>query len=106
MSAFSLKIGDEEASFGDLLILLAYGIPLMIWKGYALSVLWAWFIMPFGAPAISIAAAIGCVIVVHMFIPTSKRKVGRIDHGRVIASAIGDPLFALGFGWIVLQFMN
>ena len=46
---------------------LLVAVPITIWRGYVLSVLWAWFIVPlFGLPALSIPLAIGLMVIVSM----------------------------------------
>lgn len=106
MSVWTLRPGGDEVSVGDLLIVLGYGTPLMIWRGYVLSVLWGWFAVPLGAPAVSIPIAIGCAILIGLFTPSGKGKAAPIDHGKVMFTGFLDPAFALGFGYIVLQFVN
>ncbi len=83
-------------------------------NGYALSVLWGWFIVPtFGLPQLSVVAAIGVAMVVGYLTnhqqpekedPYDDRSFGQ-KMGPVIALAVMKPIFALTFGWIVHLFM-
>ncbi len=80
-------------------------VCMVIFEGYALSILWGWFVVPtFGAPELSIPVAIGIAIPIGMMTknitPTQDGKAGE-----QFAQAILRPLFALGCGWIVLQFV-
>jgi hypothetical protein len=77
-----------------------------IFSGYALSVLWDWFVVPyFGVAAISIPLAIGLALIVQ-YLTHQEQKT---EPGKDVASiliegfvrAIFKPLFALAFGWIV-----
>lgn len=84
-----------------------------IFNGYALSVLWGWFVVPtFGAPALGVVPAIGIAMVVgyltHQTTPDSKKEdddgIGALI-GKMVILALGKPAFALFFGWIVHLFM-
>jgi hypothetical protein len=82
-----------------------------VWRGYVLTVLWAWFVVPtFGLPALALAPAIGLSLVVSFLTHqlTSKEDDKR-DFSDRMARAIGVvllmPLFVLGIGWVVRQFM-
>jgi len=81
-----------------------------IWSGYALSVLWAWFIVPaFGLPMLSIPAAIGVSMIVsyitHQTIPSDKEESSFEKITKGILEATMKPAFALGFGWIVKSWL-
>lgn len=82
-----------------------------IFNGYALSVLWGWFVVPtFGAPALGLVPAIGVAIVVgYLTHQTHDCKKEEKSFGEKIAEgtvmAILKPSFALFFGWIVHLFM-
>jgi len=74
-------------------------------RGWALSVLWGWFVVPiFGVPALGIAQAIAVAMVVsmltHQYVP-SKEK----DTWGPWAQIFLAPLFAVGIGWIVKQYI-
>lgn len=47
------------AVFGFLTLTILLGIPTALIGGWALSELWGWFIVPLGAPAISVIHAVG-----------------------------------------------
>ena len=76
---------------------------LVIQQAWAISVLWGWFIVPLGLPAIGIAAAIG--ISVTMSAMRGHRK-GPDDKGwKSIAMAVLHPWFFLAIGWIAKQYV-
>jgi len=75
---------------------------LVIWRGYALSVLWGWFIAPlFGLPLLSILAAIGICIVSGLV----RYRYNEAEHDgksfKPLCMQFANPAFALGVGWIV-----
>jgi hypothetical protein len=80
-------------------------------RGWVLTMLWAWFVVPtFGAQPLEIAPAIGCALVVsyltHQPGPTNE-SAGNLEDvfGRLIGHTMLVPFIALGFGWIVKQWM-
>jgi hypothetical protein len=91
-----------------LLALLVLG---SIWRGYALTVLWAWFVVPvFHLPVLSIAPAIGLSLIVSFltYQYDAKTPTDGDATDEFVRAAIGSfllPLAAIGIGWIVHQFM-
>jgi hypothetical protein len=92
------------------------GIPLLIalssiFNGYALKVLWGWFIVPvFHLPQLSIPSAIGIALVVGYLTKQSsdcetKKREGVATILYPILEAILKPSIALCIGWIVQRFM-
>ncbi|MBI5742648.1 MAG: hypothetical protein HZA25_02320 [Candidatus Niyogibacteria bacterium] len=83
-----------------------------IFNGYALSVLWGWFVVPtFNIPQLSVAAAIGIAIVVRYLthqIPENgkgdEKSLGE-QTARIAMVVIFRPSFALLVGYIVHLFM-
>ena len=82
----------------------------MIWRGYVLSILWGWFIVPFvGLPEMNIPTAIGVAALVGLTVMAqspqsdSKEAGERIVHG-VLLIALA-PTLALLLGWIVKGFL-
>jgi hypothetical protein len=81
-------------------------IASTIWKGYVLTVLWKWFVVPaFGLPLINIPTAIGiCSIMTFL---TMRHKTGQDERDlservseALILSMISPAIFLFG-GWIV-----
>jgi hypothetical protein len=81
------------------LVLLA-----MVWRGFVLSILWGWFMVPLGLPNISVALAIGIAGVVGMLTHQIQVSKDEEDGAKKFLAAFMIPLFALGVGWIVHQF--
>jgi hypothetical protein len=83
-------------------------------NGWALSKLWAWFIIPvFAAPALSIPYAIGLSLIVGYLTyqydarkeeADKKEEVGLIIFRGFCIGAF-KPLLCLGFGWVVTLFL-
>ena len=104
---------SENELFGCLgktVLVLGLLVLSSLLRGWTLSILWAWFIMPkFAAPALSIAYAIGISL-------TANFVVQRLDENTkpktteeqivLYLQAFIIPMFALGFGWIVHQFAH
>lgn len=57
-------------SGAEILLIAAGAVAVVavcaIWSGYVLSILWAWFLVPFGLPEIGVAHAIGIVLIARM----------------------------------------
>lgn len=74
---------------------------VVILRGYVLSILWGWIIVPiFGLPAIGVAQAIGISIVVglmtHQYVPSKDKEVWM-----PIITSILTLVFALIMGSVV-----
>lgn len=101
---------DKSSAIGCLVLLLIWPFS-SIWSGYALSVLWSWFIVAtFEIRPLSIPAAIGIAMVVRYL--TYQWNVKEPDYESstartvtAILMAFSYPAFALAFGYIVHLFM-
>ncbi len=82
-------------------------IPLLtILRGLVLSTLWRWFLVPLGAPAIGIAAAIGISVIVAML--TANPHAATNEKTTALQKtwlSILLPLVSLLSGWIVQFFL-
>lgn len=86
-----------------------------VFNGYALSVLWGWFVVPtFGAPALDIVPAIGFAIMVsYLTYQTHDYEVKKgwglgetvVYIIIILLDIIAKPSIALVFGWVVHLFM-
>ena len=88
-----------------------YLVISIIFSAYVLSVLWGWFIVPFGVSAIGVAHALGINVMVT-FLKMKKKDSKKEKTEDYFASvcksitlAILAASFALGFGWIATIFM-
>jgi hypothetical protein len=91
-------------------VILALGVIVgiaaaaMILRGWVLSVMWGWFIVPaFGLPALSIPIAIGIAMIMsyltHQIEPDDSSTAKAAGH------AFGGPIMVLLLGWIVQMFI-
>ncbi len=83
---------------------LAIIVPLSIWKGFVLSILWGWFLVPLGVPAIGTAHAIGIAVLVSMLTYQHRKSSSEVSLEPLFLSFVS-PLFALAIGHIVKGFM-
>lgn len=107
----TLVVGCVVSILTLLLIPVSYAI-----NGWALSILWGWFILPLieGAPTLGIAQAIGVAMVVGFLTHQVQHKQCHDDRSLsekttdLLAHVFGwlfGPLVTLGIGWIVIQFL-
>lgn len=89
------------------LTLVSVAIPAaVVLNGWALSILWRWFIVAtFHAQALTVTQAIGVTVVVGYV--THQREVSdkTADWKSSVSAIIAKPLGSLAFGWIITQFM-
>lgn len=97
-------------SFGYFMAMVLILVLGMLWAGYVLSILWAWFMVPaFGLPAISIPLALGIALIVSYLTReittdrTDKPYAEMLAFKAVIATL--KPFFALITGWIIRLFV-
>lgn len=95
--------------FGGALLLAQ---PLFaVWEGYAISVLWGWFVVPvFHAPPLHLAQAIGLDLVVSVFRWTVPSKADYDEPlsssaPRTLSFRLLTPGIALLFGAVVRCFL-
>ena len=88
---------------------LALVPPLILWNSWILSVLWGWFVVPLGIPAIGVAHAFGLFILVKLF---HNRRLTRDEEvnedfivKQVLFNLFGGAVTLL-MGWIAQGFMN
>jgi hypothetical protein len=103
----------EEQGFKGFLAFLSIVLttPLMVWRGYAISVLWSWFVAGyFGLPQLGIARAVGISLLVGFLtsfgkvIPTKQSAEEAVDHfSSWVVLGIAGPALALIVGAIVAR---
>lgn len=93
------------------------GVASAALMGWVLVVLWSWFVIPvFGLPALHMAYAVGLMLLVrYMTIVPDGDKIAEYKKLDVEerterlmvngALAVAFPLFVLGIGWIIHQFV-
>ena len=87
-------------------ILAAIGAIL---NGWVLSVVWLWFVVPFGAPTLTIPQAIGISLVAALLTHQENKNDNDDDFTEAIIKAvivaIASPLMTIGFAYIVKLFL-
>jgi hypothetical protein len=76
------------------------------WDGFVLMVLWGWFLIPLGLPAIGLSHAIGLSTLIGLVthqMPSEGPSSDRTERGLLWALVV--PAISLFIGWIAKQFM-
>lgn len=77
-----------------------------ILRGYVLSVMWGWFVVPtFGLPPLNIPIAIGLALIIAFTTHQVSLKKEEQDFGSQIGNSLIYPILLLGIGWIVTLFI-
>lgn len=89
-----------------LLLLIGFISAAAILRGFALDILWGWFVQPVfsSAPDLDLIHAIGLSLVVGFFLSPVTRRKDKATAGDMVEVFPG-PLVALGVGFIVRGFM-
>lgn len=98
----------KETSWSKIFTQFVMAIATTTYKGYALSVMWAWFIAStFGLPLISVPVAVGVMYSVILFkhMPSKLEQDNMQEYSARLAFDILVPSIVLLFGWIVKGFM-
>jgi len=92
-----------------------YAVLLMvfgsIYGGYALTILWKWFVVPiFHTPELSIPSAIGIALVVNYLTKHTSdcKKEEKSFSTRMVEGTVEvllKPSFAILMGWVVQKYM-
>lgn len=91
------------------LVRIALMGPMLLWYGYALSVLWGWFLVPLGLPAVSPLQAAGIDLLVAFVLsqfPTRREFGSAIEVNSKgpwfrLCLRVTIPALTLGFGWLI-----
>jgi hypothetical protein len=94
------------------LLILPIIVLSSIWRGYVLTILWAWFIVPvFHLPALGIVAAIGFSLMIT-FLTYHHQREDQADtrsageqFGQGMMIALIWPLIYLGMGYLIQLFL-
>lgn len=94
---------------GTFMYLLAL-VLCTLWKGYVVSVMWGWFIVPlFGVPPLAISHAVGVSFLVSILtLYQVNDEKGKLMSERLIASIFFSatyPLLVLIAGWITKGYL-
>ena len=82
--------------------LIAWIVLAIIVRGWVLTVLWGWFLVPLGAPALSIPFALGISTIIGLFLQNvSRTKSEGSTVPNLVAQSLLGPLVSLLVGWII-----
>ena len=89
------------------LALLPFGI---VWAGLVLLLLWSWFAVPLGAPALDLALATGVLVLVRFLVLTERDgKQNGEDRWAWLQERLtrlfGVPALFLATGWLIQLFL-
>jgi len=100
---------------GLLAFLVCISVIASILNGWALSVLWGWFVVPtFALPNLGIVQAIGLSMVINLFlwgargyseIEYKDKKVQKNSITGTFSYVVMTPFISVFLGWIVHHFM-
>ena len=91
---------------GNVAVLLSY--PLVsVWRGYVLTVLWSWFIVPFGIVEVGLIPAMGIFLIASLvrFDVSPYKNYSNKDYWEVFSQTIVLPAFILGVGYVIHLFL-
>ncbi len=93
----------EKESHTTLIIVFFLTLPFtFLWRGYVLTILWGWFLVPLGVMALTIPMALGISTMISFLIH------GTISHKltwEAYTSFWTYPLVMLLIGWVYTLFM-
>lgn len=90
----------------QVLISILFVILVWILNGFALKVIWGWFMVPvFGLPALTIPAALGIGILVSYLTQNSVSPDQQTGRRWTAMQLLARPILALGLGALVHLFM-
>jgi hypothetical protein len=84
-------------------------VPLAIWNGAVISILWGWFIVPLGAPPLTVAHAIGVSLLIGFIRHKEWKRTPQPNMVEVMEKIgvflMSGPL-ALVMGYVIKEFMK
>ncbi len=94
-----------------LVMLITYPF-LWAWSGYVFKVLWGWFVVPIGAPVVSVAQGAGLAALVMLV--RGNRRLTKEEEAEsfagllpgIIVRGMAIPAYILFVGWIAHWFMG
>lgn len=92
-----------------LILFLTFLVPFgWALRGWVLFVLWGWFVLPLGAPAVTIPQALGLSVLSTLFLPNTSHRQDKDERDTltividVTGRTLGAPLGSLLAGWVLL----
>lgn len=96
---------DDNTKIVAGVLLVPFVAFLAAYRGWFISILWAWFVVPvFALPVLSVPQAIGLSLVGTTFINTSGSSKKQTTAEWTLSALLG-PIVGLGLAWVVKQFL-
>jgi hypothetical protein len=92
----------EEKIFVGVAVFLgafATAIIVALLNAWAVTKMWAWFIVPIGMPEIGMANIYGLMLIANLM--KTNRAIDNAEFAKLLISRIMNILLILGFGWMV-----
>lgn len=99
-------LGMTVAALGSMAAILLLILWAGFWSGLTVSVLWGWFIVPLGAPAIGLWHAYGLALIWSAFSGLGRK--GRDDNSGMAQVLVQVPLAGcvlMGSAWVIKGWM-
>lgn len=91
-----------------LVIILLLGPPIVLWQAYVASKMWAWFLVPAGAPQLGVAVFAGIIMLYRLVFkaPGATMVCGWEALGKTISTGLMSPAAGLLVGWLVFLYIG
>ena len=81
---------------------VAVMVPALLWAGWAVTILWGWFVVPtFGLAQISISQAAGLSLLVAAMRVKLAAPKDNTTLGMKLFAIIAGPPVTVGVGWVI-----
>ena len=93
-------------SFGKFTLAVIFIVISNMFRGFVLSVLWGWFIVPtFNLPVLTIAPAIGVSLIVTFLTASLPDEKSERSFSSTVIYSLGFSALSLLIGYVVTLFM-
>lgn len=90
---------------GGVLLVIVAVVAAVLWWSWATVVMWGWFMVPLGLPALSIPQVAGISGLISLFKGPNTKKSEDKEWPEGLTLIVLSPAFILAFGWVALQFV-
>lgn len=97
-----------EKSWTEIILGLVLMFPLMLWRGFVFGKLWAWYLLPIGAPPISLWQGLGIWLIVKYATFHQDDKVDNRPREKWVKKTLVEwliPAIYLLIAWIYNHFI-
>jgi hypothetical protein len=75
-------------------------IPLGLLRGWVISIMWGWFVVPLGILPLSIVHATGLGVLITMLVLQKTSNSSEENEIEGYVASVVYPIFFLGIGWL------